>query len=163
MGDITEEEYSILREDIRSKLNALKPVQKPDLDRAASLLENVGALLEQAELKELKEVFNALLDSVYLDSGEAGPVVAIEPKPFVKQLMDISDPDRSPGGRRATRSDDRRGSAGHDEIPENHVVHAAKYDTAPPPDAGEGKKMVGAGTTPRRSRRAYVLQEISLI
>jgi hypothetical protein len=144
MGDITEEEYSILREDIRSKLNALKPVQEPDLDRAASLLENVGALLEQAELKELKEVFNALLDSVYLDSGEAGPVVAIEPKPFVKQLMDISEP----GGSSSGGSGDRRGGVGRTEIPGIQVVQAAKYDTIPPPDAGEGKKMVGAGTTP---------------
>jgi hypothetical protein len=73
---------------------------------------------------------------VYLDSGEAGPVVAIEPKPFVKQLMDISDPDGSPGGR------------GRDEIPGIQVVQAAKYDTIPPPDASEGKKMVGEGTTP---------------
>jgi hypothetical protein len=105
-------------------------------------------LLEQAELKELKEVFNALLDSVYLDSGEAGPVAAIEPKPFVKQLMDISDPDGSPVGRGDGGSSDRRGGAGREEIPGIQVVQAAKYDTIPPSDAGEGKKMVGAGTTP---------------
>jgi hypothetical protein len=70
----------------------------------------------------LKEVFNALLDSVYLDSGEAGPVVAIEPKPFVKQLMDISDPGGSPGG----GSGDRRGGVRRDEILRNRVVQAAK-------------------------------------
>jgi hypothetical protein len=50
--------------------------------------------------------------------------------------MDISDPDGSPGGR------------GRDEIPGIQVVQAAKYDTIPPPDASEGKKMVGEGTTP---------------
>jgi hypothetical protein len=72
IGDITEEEYSILREDIRSKINALKPVQEPDLDRAASTLENVGVLLEQAKLKELKEIFNALLDSVCLTVEKPG-------------------------------------------------------------------------------------------
>jgi hypothetical protein len=157
MGDIIEEEYSILREDIRSKLNALKPVQEPDLDRAASLLENVGALLKQAELKELKEVFNALLDSVYLDSGEAGPVVAIEPKPFVKQLMDISEPGGSPAGKQSDGSGDRRGT----EIPGIQVVQAAKYDTIPPPDMDEEKRW-WARERPSVAPVGY-MTEISLI
>jgi hypothetical protein len=64
---------------------------------------------------------------VYLDSGEAGPVAAIEPKPFVKQLMDISDPDGSPGGRGGDGSDDRQDGVGRAEIPGIQVVQAAKY------------------------------------
>jgi hypothetical protein len=40
-------------------------------------VEDIGALLRKATPEEMKEVFNALLDSVYLNSGEAGPVIAV--------------------------------------------------------------------------------------
>jgi hypothetical protein len=53
------------------------------------MLETIGSLLEHATPRELDDVFHALLTSVYLD-GETGPVVAIEPKPFLKLLMDVS-------------------------------------------------------------------------
>jgi hypothetical protein len=104
MGDLEEGEYRAMREDLRGKLSALQPTQDADLESAAAMLETIGSLLEHATLKELDDVFHALLTSVYLDSSEAGPVIAIEPKPFLKLLMDVSirpfhpdDDDSGPG------------------------------------------------------------------
>jgi hypothetical protein len=97
MGDLSEPEYRALRKDIKGKLSGLEVVVAPDLDDATFLAEDMGTLLRQATPSELKEVFNALLDAVYLDSGEAGPVVAISPKPFVRHLMDLSTDDESIG------------------------------------------------------------------
>jgi len=89
MGDMEEHEYRTMREDLKGKISALQPTQDADLESAAAMLETIGSLLEHATPKELDDVFHALLTSVYLDS-EAGPVVAIEPKPFLKLLMDVS-------------------------------------------------------------------------
>jgi site-specific DNA recombinase len=89
MGDMEESEYRTMREDLKGKLSALQPTQDADLESAAAMLETIGSLLEHATPKELDDVFHALLTSVYLDS-EVGPVVAIEPKPFLKLLMDVS-------------------------------------------------------------------------
>jgi hypothetical protein len=90
MGDMEESEYRTMREDLRGKLSALQPTQDADLESAAAMLETIGSLLEHATPKELDNVFHALLNSVYLDSGDARPVVAIEPKPFLKLLTDVS-------------------------------------------------------------------------
>jgi hypothetical protein len=103
LGDVSREEYSNLRDEVKRKLNVLKPTQEPDLEEAARLLEDIGTLLQQATPEELKEVFNALLESVYLDSGEAGPVIAVEPRPFVRERR------RSPS-RCALQADSRNGS-----------------------------------------------------
>ncbi len=89
MGDMEESDYRTMREDLKGKISALQPTQDADLESAAAMLETIGSLLEHATPKELDDVFHALLTSVYLDS-EAGPVVAIEPKPFLKLLMDVS-------------------------------------------------------------------------
>jgi site-specific DNA recombinase len=90
MGDMEEDDYRAMREDLKSKISALQPTQDADLEAAAVTLETIGSLLEHANPKELDDVFHALLTSVYLDSSDAGPVVAIEPKPFLKLLMDVS-------------------------------------------------------------------------
>ena len=75
MGDMPEGEYCTLRETLRGKLSALQPMQDTDLESAAVMLETLGTLLENATLKELDDVFHALLTSVYLDGGEKGPVL----------------------------------------------------------------------------------------
>ncbi len=90
MGDMEEDDYRAMRENLKSKISALEPMQEPDLEEAAATLETIGSLLEHANPKELDDVFHALLNSVYLDSDDTGPVVAIEPKPFLKLLMDVS-------------------------------------------------------------------------
>jgi DNA invertase Pin-like site-specific DNA recombinase len=90
MGDMEEDDYRTMREDLKGKISALEPMHEPDLEDAAAMLETIGSLLEHANPKELDDVFHALLNSVYLDSGDQGPVVAIEPKPFLKLLMDVS-------------------------------------------------------------------------
>ncbi len=64
-------------------------MEDPDLESAALMLENIRQLLAHATSDELEDIFHALLTSVYLDSGERGPVVAIEPKPFLKVLIDV--------------------------------------------------------------------------
>jgi len=90
MGDIEQEEYFNTRNEIRAKLAAIEPVRDPDLEHAAKLLENIGELFKSATLQELDSIFHALLRTVYLDGGTYGPVMAIEPQPFLKVLMDVS-------------------------------------------------------------------------
>ena len=90
LGDIEEAEYHALRNDLKTKLAAMEPVQEPDVEWAAELLGNLPKLLKSATLEELQEIFRSLLKTVYLDSGPRGPVVAIEPRPFVKQLLDVA-------------------------------------------------------------------------
>jgi site-specific DNA recombinase len=90
MGDIEVDVYTKRRNELRDKLTALEPVQEPDVEWAAELLSNMPQLLKAATLEELKQIFAALLKTVYLDSGPRGPIVAIEPRPFVKQLLDVS-------------------------------------------------------------------------
>ncbi len=91
LGDIEREEYMNARNEIKSKLAALQPVQDPDLEQAAALLENMSELLKTATPEELEAIFHSLLKTVYLDGGPQGPVMAIEPQPFLKLLMDVSD------------------------------------------------------------------------
>lgn len=91
LGDIERDEYMNSRNEIKAKLAALQPVQNPDLEQAAALLENMPELLKSATPEELEAVFHSLLKTVYLDGGPQGPVMAIEPQPFLKQLMDVSD------------------------------------------------------------------------
>jgi hypothetical protein len=50
----------------------------PDLERAAELLRDFGTLWDGATLQERRQIVHTLLQAVYLDSGERGPVVAIE-------------------------------------------------------------------------------------
>jgi hypothetical protein len=98
MGELQENDYRTMRKDLRGKLSALQPTQDADLESAAAMLETIGSLLEHATPKELDDVFHALLNSVYLDSGQTRPVVAIEPKPFLKLLMDVSIQPSHPDG-----------------------------------------------------------------
>jgi DNA invertase Pin-like site-specific DNA recombinase len=166
MGDMAESDYRTMREDLRGKLSALQPTQDADLESAAAMLETIGSLLEHATPKELDDVFHALLNSVYLDSGEAGPVVAIEPKPFLKLLMDVSirpfhpddDPDTPIPPETPRSDDDGPGNAAHrslassrvegDDHWASEVVEGENHDTILA-DAGQEELVVAdKGATP---------------
>jgi hypothetical protein len=90
LGDIEQDEYISERADIHNKLEALKPSQVPEMEEAAAALEQIGALLKQAKPEELEILFHSMLTTVYLHHDYPGYVVGIEPKPFLKDLMDIS-------------------------------------------------------------------------
>jgi hypothetical protein len=90
LGDIEQDEYITERADIHNKLEALKPSQVPEMEEAATALEQIGALLKRANPEELDILFHSMLTTVYLHDDYPGYVVGIEPKPFLKDLMDIS-------------------------------------------------------------------------
>lgn len=90
LGDIRQDEYVSERADIHNKLEALKPSQVPEMEDAAIALEQIGTLLKRAIPEELEILFHSMLTTVYLHHDYPGYVVGIEPKPFLKELMDIS-------------------------------------------------------------------------
>lgn len=90
LGDIEEVAYMNERSDLLNQLEALQPAAIPELEAAATVLEQVGSLLQHATPQELKVIFHSLLTTVYLHAEHPGYVVAIEPKPVLKTLMDIS-------------------------------------------------------------------------
>lgn len=90
LGDIEQDEYVMDRADIHNKLEALKPAQVPEMETAAAALEEIGGLLKQAKPEELEILFHSMLTTVYLHPEYPGYVVGIEPKPFLKELLDIS-------------------------------------------------------------------------
>ena len=90
LGDIEKDEYVAERADIHNKLEALKPAQVPEMEAAAAALEEIGDLLKTASLRDLDTLFHSMLTTVYLHHDYPGYVVGIEPKPFLKNLMNIS-------------------------------------------------------------------------
>lgn len=131
MGDMGEAEYLQARTDLTAKLAATRPVEDPDLESAALMLENIGQLLEQATPNELEDIFHALLTTVYLDSGRRGPVVAIEPKPFLKVLMDVSQLPERPDPDDPTSGSDGGGHFSYfqDSFERSQMVAGPKSDT----------------------------------
>ena len=166
MGDMEEDDYRAMRENLKGKISALEPTQDADLEDAAVTLETIGSLLEHANPKELDDVFHALLNSVYLDSGDTGPVVAIEPKPFLKLLMDVSirpfrpddddDPGTPPSPQTPLSDDDGPGDGDRSQVGslvegDDHgtaeVVEGENRDTILA-DAGQEVVMAKTGTMP---------------
>ena len=87
--DISEDEYRTERNRLRARRAALTPPMMPDLERAAELLRDFGTLWDGATLQERRQIVHTLLQTVYLDSGEKGPVVAIEPKSEFAPLFEM--------------------------------------------------------------------------
>ncbi|MBI5929972.1 MAG: hypothetical protein HY862_11725 [Chloroflexi bacterium] len=106
-------------------------MENPDLESAALMLENMGQLLEQATPNELEDIFHALLTTVYLDSGERGPVVAIEPKLFLKVLMDVSQLPERPDPDDPTSGPDGEGHFfySQESFERSQMVTESKIDT----------------------------------
>lgn len=90
LGDIERDEYVSERADIHNKLEVLKPPLIPEIEAVAASLDQIGLLLKQAKPEELEVLFHSMLTTVYLHHDYPGYVVGIEPKPFLKELMDIS-------------------------------------------------------------------------
>jgi hypothetical protein len=84
-----------------------------------ALLENIGGLLKLATLGELDKVFHALFERVYINRKHPGHIYAIEPKPPLHRLMDISllprlpDHDNDPDGGGSSGSDPCRSRFRH--------------------------------------------------
>ncbi len=76
------------------QLVTLTPPVMPDLEQAAKLLRDFGAIWKAGTLQERRKTVHQLLTKVYLDSGEQGPVVAIEPKPEFASLFGMMEPGR---------------------------------------------------------------------
>jgi site-specific DNA recombinase len=89
LGDLSEREYRTERDQLRAKLAELTPPELPDLQRAAALLQDFGAIWDAATPKERKQIVRTLLEAVYLDAGDDGPVTGIEPKAEYKALFQL--------------------------------------------------------------------------
>jgi len=90
LGDLSEREYQAERDRLRAQLATLTPPAMPDLARAADLLQDFGVIWDAATPQERRQIVHTLLEAVYLDSGECGPVVAIEPKAEFATLFDLA-------------------------------------------------------------------------
>jgi site-specific DNA recombinase len=86
-GHISEKEYATEKRQLEYGLSGLIPPVLPDLERAAALLGDFGRLWDAAKPEERKQIAQALIESVYLDNGPGGPVVAIEPKAEISKLF----------------------------------------------------------------------------
>jgi site-specific DNA recombinase len=155
LGDIERDQYMNTRNEIKVKLAALQPVQDPDVEEAAALLENMSELLKSATPEELDAIFHSLLKTVYLDGGPQGPVMAIEPQPFLKLLMDVSDvptvPDWTTGNpnkllKSGSNNDDDDGGGSGPQGGNGQFAQEASDDTIVP-DAGK-KSVVRENPTP---------------
>ena len=91
LGDLDEQAYATDRNRLQAQLVSLTPPAMPNLERAAALLQDFGAIWDAAEPKERKQIAHTLLEAVYLDSGEEGPVVAIRPRAEFGPLFDLTD------------------------------------------------------------------------
>jgi hypothetical protein len=91
LGDLDEQAYATDRNRLQAQLVSLTPPAMPNLERAAALLQDFGAIWDAAEPKERKQIAHTLLEAVYLDSGEEGPVVAIRPRTEFGPLFDLTD------------------------------------------------------------------------
>jgi site-specific DNA recombinase len=92
LGDLEEDVYVKKRDEMKAELKALTPVEMPDLECAASILQDLGTIWAQANLKERRQIVHTLLKAVYLDSGDRGPVLAIEPEVDFAPLFEIVEP-----------------------------------------------------------------------
>lgn len=68
---------------------ALIPPAMPNQERAAELLQNLGAIWDAAELSERRQSVHTLLEAVYLDSGARGPIAAIQPRTQFARLFGL--------------------------------------------------------------------------
>jgi hypothetical protein len=91
LNELTEKEFSNLREELRSEIKAVEPKKQPDLEMAVQSLQSIHLLSTDPDPDWLKKLFVALLDTVYLEVRYPGQVVAIRPKPHVRKLIDICD------------------------------------------------------------------------
>ncbi|MEA3376357.1 MAG: recombinase family protein, partial [Chloroflexota bacterium] len=86
LGDISEPEYQKQRDDLQARMSGLEPPKMPDLGKAAYLVEDIGAIWDEATLEEEKQIAHTLLEGVHLDCDE-GAVVRVDPKPAFKPLF----------------------------------------------------------------------------
>ncbi|MFW6136092.1 MAG: hypothetical protein ACOC7N_04640 [Chloroflexota bacterium] len=86
-GDLSEAECRAERDRLRAQLADLTPPERPDLQTAAELLQDFGAIWDAATPKERKQIGHMLLETVYLDSGDDGPVTGIERKEAYRALL----------------------------------------------------------------------------
>lgn len=152
LGDIEQDEYFSERADIHNKLEALKPSQVPEMEEAAVALEQIGTLLKQAMPEELEILFHSMLTTVYLHHDYPGYVVGIEPKPFLKELMDISmlPTWRSPDREKSDDDDDPDPDGNGSSRRKNYrlIVAEENYGIMKAIDAGENNRMAVTDTNP---------------
>lgn len=87
LGDISESAYRAERDRIRSEIQTLRPVKHFDLERAAQVLKNLGALWHAATLHEREEITHSMIERLYTFDGR---IVTIEPKVDFYPLLAVA-------------------------------------------------------------------------
>ncbi len=87
LGDLSEREYLAERTQVQSALAAIRPTQRPDLERAAELLENFGGLWHRANDQERLRLMHAIIETAYVKGGK---IIALEPRPAMHTLLTVA-------------------------------------------------------------------------
>lgn len=85
-GDLSDDEYRAEKQRIETQLDAVQPVVMPDLDKAAALLANIGAVWSAASDAEKTNLARALLEKVWVKQNK---IVALEPRATFYPLFEI--------------------------------------------------------------------------
>ena len=85
-GDLDEEAWLKEKNRIQQSLNALQPIEFPDMERAAQLLSTIGVLWTNANDTERLNLAKALLEKIWIRDQR---IVALEPRVSFFALFDI--------------------------------------------------------------------------
>lgn len=87
LGDISEPTYRGERDRLRTEISQLRPVKHFDLERAAEVMQNFGALWDAAVLAEREEIARGMIEHLFTFEGK---ITTIEPKPDFYPLLAIA-------------------------------------------------------------------------
>lgn len=79
-GVIDQAEYRGRQANLERQLTALTPPQERAVTQAAQYLEQIATLWDNADLRQRRDLLNAIVDAVHLDVL-ARRLVCVEPKP----------------------------------------------------------------------------------
>ncbi len=89
-GVMSEDEYRRQKRLLQDRLASLVVTGVDAAREAGTLLGELPALWESADLEERRRLLMTMLDAVYVDSGEEKAIVAIQPKPAFLPLFQVA-------------------------------------------------------------------------
>ncbi len=89
-GLYSKEDYRREKRSLEEKLASLVEPGVDATKQAGTLLENLPALWEEANLTERRKLLLAMLDAVYVDTVEENALVAIRPKPAFMPIFEVA-------------------------------------------------------------------------
>jgi DNA invertase Pin-like site-specific DNA recombinase len=87
LGDWTRQKFLARREELQTRLAALRPVEFDELAKAGELLRDFRGLYASGSEEKQKRLLQAMLEKVFLEGDE---ICAIQPQRAIYQLMSLS-------------------------------------------------------------------------